>query len=227
MNASDIIKAKQNRTLYKAYYRPTIFNSTSFSTVYVGSTISQVSDSQFVISTANYTSCNTNVNTYVCNPTFISYQFANDIKNGSYECGLKKYSELQWKNTHKRVVYFNSTIYSTSIISTQVNKYCPELIISSIVLANSTVANNETTSTFLGSEYKVNYELSSVLTCDYVYTSTIVPSSTYITSSIAYVAPEPIICPLITMYQGTSYLNRCNKCNTFLTNQGYCCEQCM
>ena len=170
MNASDIVKAKQNKTLYKAYYRPTVFQSSIFSTLYIVSSSSGAGGSVSSISTS-YTSCLTQVNKYVCNPTFISYQFAKDVNDGSYECGLKSISKLQWKPIEE-IRYLYSTQYSTSI-------------------------------------------------------SSMVVSSFYITSTIAKVAPQPLICPLVNLYQGTSYLNRCNTCNAFLANDGYCCNQCM
>jgi len=103
MNASDIIKAKQNQTLYKAYNHPTVFQSTIFSTLTVASSILNKTGPS--ISSINYFSCNNIVNTYVCNPTFISYQFANDVKQGEYSCGGKVPSQLQWKNTNSTIIY--------------------------------------------------------------------------------------------------------------------------
>ncbi len=225
MNASDIVKAKQNKTLYKAYYRPTVFQSSIFSTLNVVSSSSgpQGTYSSF---TSSYTTCLTQVNNYLCNPTFISYQFAKDVNDGSYECGLKSISKLQWKPTEE-IRYLYSTQYSISTLSTIVNKFCSTPIISTLNLVNSSVLSTTGFSTLFGSEYKANYTLTAVQECDWTYTSSIVVSSFYITSSIAKVAPQPLICPLVNLYQGTSYLNRCNTCNTYLANDGYCCNQCM
>ena len=72
MNASDIVKAKQNQTLYKAYYQPTVYQSTIYSTINQVSSVSRAD---------SYTSCINTAYTYVCNPTFISYELANDVKN--------------------------------------------------------------------------------------------------------------------------------------------------
>jgi hypothetical protein len=168
MNASDIVKAKQNKTLYKAYYHPTVFQSSIFSTIY---SISSVGEK--IVASTSFGSCITTVYNYVCNPTFLSYQMANSVNDGTYECGLKKISELQWKNTTSTTIYE----YSTTIGNT-----------------------SSATSSITG-----------------IYT----------TSSIINMGPQPLICPLINMSQGTNYLNRCNKCNSFLMSQGYCCDQCM
>lgn len=111
MNASDIIKAKQNQTLYKSYYQPTVFQSTIYSTLTIGSSILNKTGPS--ISSINYYSCNNIVNTYVCNPTFISYQFANDVKQGEYSCGGKVPSQLQWKNVNSTLVYAYSTVISS------------------------------------------------------------------------------------------------------------------
>ena len=56
MNASDIIKAKQNQTLYKSYYQPTVFQSTIYSTLTIGSSILNKTGPS--ISSINYYSCN-------------------------------------------------------------------------------------------------------------------------------------------------------------------------
>jgi hypothetical protein len=225
MNASDIVKAKQNRTLYKAYYRPTVFQSSIFSTLYIVSSSSCPGGFVSSISTS-YTSCLTQVNKYVCNPTFISYQFAKDVNDGSYECGLKSISKLQWK-PQEEIRYLYSTQYTISTISTAVNRFCSTPIISTFNLVTSSVLSTTGFSTLFGSQYKANYTLLAVQECDWTYVSSVVVSSFYITSSIVKVAPQPLICPLVNLYQGTSYLNRCNTCNSFLANDGYCCNQCM
>lgn len=239
MNASDIVKAKQNRTLYKAYYRPTVFNSTCFSTISPVSTISEISSNVIIEQYSSLTSCVTCVNEYVCNPIINSYQFANSLLDGSYLCGKKKRSELEWKKTNSTLIYFYSTIMITNIVSTQINKFCSTPLISTITgntLPISTLGNPLNGSTIVGSSIssanylstiqQVNYISTAVLVCDWTYTSTITPSSLYITSTTIMIAPQPLICPLINMQQGTSFLNKCNTCNTILTNEGYCCEQC-
>ena len=107
MNASDIIKAKQNKTLYKAYYTPVVYQSTIFSTLTAYSTSINV----FTLTTS-YVSCiNTSYNS-VCNPVFINYEMLNNIKNGSIACGATSLSKLQFVKSDTNI-YAYSTVYST------------------------------------------------------------------------------------------------------------------
>lgn len=175
MNASDIIKAKQNRVLYQAYYRPTVFSTLITSTInyYPVSTISTAGGF-----TSSIVSCITTQYGYKCEKPNNSYQLLNDINNGKYECGFPycstitewntgqtfltgncncKISFLTWKNTNQTLLY----TYSTS-----------------------------------------NY-------------SSVVTSSTLINTG-----PGPVICPLISLNQGTSFQNKCNVCNNT------CCDSC-
>jgi hypothetical protein len=107
MNASDIVKAKQSQILFKAYNRPTIFQSSIYSTLNTislyGSTIDGSGNLSGLVSTVG--SCINTVYTYVCNPTFVSYEAAQSIKDGAYVCGGKTRSELQWKNTNSTLIY--------------------------------------------------------------------------------------------------------------------------
>ena len=119
MNASDIVKAKQNQTLYKAYYKPTVFNSSVNTNVYkVSSIFNYVSSSQ-EITTDSYASCTTTVYNYVCNPHYITYEMVNQVNKGAFVCGGKTPSEMQWKNVNSTVIYafssINSTFETTSI----------------------------------------------------------------------------------------------------------------
>lgn len=105
MNASDIIKMKQNGTLYKAYYNPAVFQSTTISTI-------------IPFSSSETTSYTSTVNTeyqYECLPSFLSYQLVNDVNEGKYVCGGKTISELSWKaisTMNTEIIYAFST-YST------------------------------------------------------------------------------------------------------------------
>lgn len=133
MNASDIIKAKQNRVLYQAYYRPNIFSTLITSTIifYPVSTIS--SGGQFISSFAS--SINIQYGSK-CDKPLISYQLLSDINNGRYECGFPncssisewntgktfpigecdcKISFLTWKSTTPSLLYTYSTINYSSI----------------------------------------------------------------------------------------------------------------
>jgi hypothetical protein len=148
MNASDIVKLKQNGALYKAYYRPTVFQSTVYSTIYPVSSSDGGSPS--------YTSCINTAYTYSCNPPFISYQLANDVAEGSYVCGGKTTSKMEWKaNTSVPTQtiyafpnYSTTTAGASTILS--VNSYavrpliCPDPVFNQGTnFANScTVCNN-------------------------------------------------------------------------------------
>ncbi len=98
MNASDIIKSKQNRTLYQAYYRPTIFPSGTTSTIsyYPISTIS--TGSGYI---SSITSTVTTQYNYICQTPNISYEIANSINSGKYECGFPYCSTLSIWNTNE------------------------------------------------------------------------------------------------------------------------------
>lgn len=102
MNASDIVNARKNKVLYKAYYNPTVFASSIFSTVTVLSSIVDIFNN---VSTS-YSSSISTCNTYVCNPLFVSYEMAQNVANGS--CSSKK-SELKWVNNISTMVYAYDT----------------------------------------------------------------------------------------------------------------------
>lgn len=108
MNASDIIKAKQCATLYKAYYQPTVFftssnNTLAVSTFYTGTIFtSTVFSTLYPISSiegedASFASCSNTVYTYTCEKPVISYELANNIQCGKYVCGGKVPSVTAWK----------------------------------------------------------------------------------------------------------------------------------
>lgn len=103
MNASDITRAKNDITLYKAYYDPIIFpgiTNTGVST-FVRSTIlynpySSVSSSGTI--TSSFTSTVNTHYLYECNGPYISYQLANDVAQGQQICtGGSCDSYLVWK----------------------------------------------------------------------------------------------------------------------------------
>ena len=105
MNASDIVKNRQNKVLYKAYYQPTVFQST------VVSTLSPISSY-----TGGYTSYSSTVITaynYSCQPTFLSYELLNEIKNGKEACTGACATQLTWTNLTSTTQYMYATNYST------------------------------------------------------------------------------------------------------------------
>ena len=134
MNASDIVKAKQNRTLFQAYYHPMITPSTTTTTIVVSTFISLDVD---LIMQSNV--CSTVIYNNLCMPSFISYQLANDVNQGKYLCNTYtlaqqvgidtllttstaqtqcKISNLQWQTTLSTVTTAYNTVggitYSTS-----------------------------------------------------------------------------------------------------------------
>lgn len=135
MNASDIIKAKQCATLYKAYYQPTVFYTSSntlvVSTFYTGTifpsstvTISTIcplstvsTPSGFV---SSFTPCINTVNLYTCDKPVISYELANSIQCGKYVCGGKTPSVTTWKANPAMgaISTFATSTLTTSSIAT-------------------------------------------------------------------------------------------------------------
>ena len=113
MNASDIVKAKQSQTLYRAYSKPIVFQSTVFSTITPVSSILQYTIGNTWVSTNSYVSCVNTVNTYSAQPTFLSYDLAQSMKDGAYVCGDRTRATLQWKNTQSTTIYAFSSIYSS------------------------------------------------------------------------------------------------------------------
>lgn len=133
MNASDIIKAKQSKVLYQAYYNPTLFpydSKTIINTVPIStiSTSGGYNSSIFSCSTSNFL--------YRCNPTTPSYELADSVNDGKYICGYPyceaitkwntgeiittancncKISHLNWKNNILTPIKFYSTTTYSSI----------------------------------------------------------------------------------------------------------------
>lgn len=136
MNASDIIKMKQNKVLFESYYRPTIFPGTSNTGVntLIKSTINVQPFSSIASQPPSFTSTVSQNYLYTCNKPIISYQLANDINNGKYECGFPycssisiapnvtipigtcdcKISELTWESNIPTQILSYSTILSTN-----------------------------------------------------------------------------------------------------------------
>lgn len=146
MNASDIIKARQSRTLYQAYYRPTFFSTIINSTINYCPISTTTTASSFTSSIVTH---------YLsrCTPPAISYELANSINNGRYLCGQPfcstisewntgqqftsgscdcKVSFMTWKNTNPTTIFSYSTITpstarvtSTSILTGPGPIICP------------------------------------------------------------------------------------------------------
>jgi hypothetical protein len=187
MNASDIIKAKQRRTLYQAYYRPTIFpglegsNSTLINSSINYCPISTITINGDIISSV--VSCVTLHYSYKCDTPNISYNLLNDINQGKYLCGFPYCSTIvQWNNQQE---------YITGVCDCKI----------------SFLTWKNTSMSYIYSYSTINY-------------STI---ETY--SSLVPSGPHPLICPLVSFNQGTSFDNNCSNCNLALYNNT-CCENC-
>jgi hypothetical protein len=137
MNASDIIKNRQNRVLYQAYTRPTIFSTL------ITSTINYCPVSTISTGGSFTTSFTSTINTqygYTCEKPAISYEILNDINEGKYLCGYPYYSSisiwntgqtypvndckislLTWKNTNSTSIYNYSTATYSSVVVTSTN----------------------------------------------------------------------------------------------------------
>ena len=141
MNASDIVKNRQNKVLYKAYYQPTVFQSTVVTT--------QLPISSYNGGFDSFSSVTNTVYTYSSQPTFLSYELLNEVKNGKDVCTGTCASQVTWSNLTSTTQYLYATNYSTL----------------------STPLNIAVTSTFVkGSK-------------------------------------GPVICPLVSFYQGTNFDN--------------------
>ncbi len=115
MNASDIIQRKQNTTLYKAYYQPTVFQSSVISTIRPISSIIRTISSGVPLTSSSYASCTQTVYQQVCEPTFVTYQTRNAIGAGTATCTGRTPKETRWVANQSTVVYAYSTIYSSLV----------------------------------------------------------------------------------------------------------------
>lgn len=113
MNASDIVKAKQNKVLYQTLYQPSVYQSTVVSTIRpISSFINYVSSGVPILSTS-YASCIYTVPTYVCAPRFMTYELARAAKDGAYECGDRAVGQSDWIKSTSTFTYAYNVTYST------------------------------------------------------------------------------------------------------------------
>ena len=104
MNASDIVKAKQNKAMYSAYYKPLISSSTMNTTSSIYSTSNSIT---------SYLSCTNTTYIIPCTPAVTSYETLNQLKDGSYQCAGVQQSQLQFTGIPNTTIYGYSTLYST------------------------------------------------------------------------------------------------------------------
>lgn len=115
MNASDVIQRKQNTSLYKAYYQPTVFQSSVISTVRPISSIIRTISSGIPLTSTSYTSCTQTIYQNVCEPTFMTYQTRNAIGSGTALCTGRVPKETTWVANQSTFIYSYSTIYSSLV----------------------------------------------------------------------------------------------------------------
>ena len=106
MNASDIVNAKQNKTLFGAYRSSFLTASTITSSIIPVSSISGRG-------TISYTSTLRTANTSKCFSTFLSYELERDIQTGQSLCGICEPSDLQWKSLTSTTITCYSAAYSS------------------------------------------------------------------------------------------------------------------
>jgi hypothetical protein len=187
MNASDIIKQKQNQVLYSSYYNPITISTLNvaspgfvstitYSTLTVISTTSTF-NGRFSTITSSVVSTVNNRYVYRCDPMFLTYEMDNQISdavawntngciNSNYVCAGSIPSKLQWVNNTSSTQSIYGATYSTF----------------STILYNS-----------LGASTVI---------------STLQPSTFTSTMTPVMIGPGPKICSGITFVQATT--NNCN-----------------
>jgi hypothetical protein len=121
MNASDIVKNKQQIVRSCAYDHPTVFSSTIVSTVTAVSSIAGGSTS--------YASTLRTCYSYACQPTYSSYELRSDVQQGLVDRGITLSSLTEWKPDTPTTLYAYRPLYSTlstvssiSVTSTSVQR---------------------------------------------------------------------------------------------------------
>uniref|UniRef100_A0A6C0KUC6 Uncharacterized protein n=1 Tax=viral metagenome TaxID=1070528 RepID=A0A6C0KUC6_9ZZZZ len=107
MNASDIVNAKQNKTLFGAYRSSFLTASTVLSSI---NPMSSINGRGGI--TSYYSTLRT-VNTSNCFSTFQTYELERDLQAGQSLCGVCIPSQLQWKYLTSTTMTFYSTTYSS------------------------------------------------------------------------------------------------------------------
>jgi hypothetical protein len=103
MNASDIVKAKQNKATALSYQQTFTLNSTVQSTIYQVSSIAG--------GTTRYGSTLNTVYDKTCMPTFTTYETRNKVNESP--CTACNQSSMEWKNTNSTLMYAYQSIYGT------------------------------------------------------------------------------------------------------------------
>ena len=103
MNASDIVKIKQNKAVALSYQQSFTLRSTVQSTIYQVSSIAGGS-------TRYGSTLNTVYNT-ACTPTFTTYEMRNEVQQSP--CTSCDASSMEWNRTNSTIMYAYRSVYST------------------------------------------------------------------------------------------------------------------
>lgn len=103
MNASDIVKIKQNKAVALSYQQTFTLTSTVQSTIYQVSSISY--------GPTRYGSTLNTVYNTTCTPTFMTYAMRNEVQQSP--CTACDASSMEWKRTNSSIVYAYRSVYST------------------------------------------------------------------------------------------------------------------
>ena len=103
MNASDIVKIKQNKAIALSYQQTFDLTSTVQSTIYQVSSIAGGS-------TRYGSTLNTVYNT-ACTPTFTTYQTRNEVQQSP--CTACSTSSMEWNRNHSTIMNTYRSVYST------------------------------------------------------------------------------------------------------------------
>jgi hypothetical protein len=110
MNASDIVKNRQQIVRSCAYDHPTVFVSTVLSTIIPISSIA---------GSTSYASSFHTCYSYACQPTYSSYELRSDVQQGLVDRGIVLSSITEWKPDTTATLYAYYPLYSTlSTVST-------------------------------------------------------------------------------------------------------------
>ena len=103
MNASDIVKTKQNKAVALSYQQSFTLSSTVQTTIYQVSSIAG--------GTPRYGSTLNTVYDKTCMPTFTTYETRNKVQESP--CTACNLSSMDWKNTNSTLMYAYQSVYGT------------------------------------------------------------------------------------------------------------------
>lgn len=116
MNASDIVKAKQGRAIYRGYdgVGRVVYASTTVTTLSVVSSFLNYVSSGVPLMSTSYTSCIKTVPLYTNGrPSFLTYAEARVLRDGEDACGVRVPSDVRLRATQSTLAYAYNPVYST------------------------------------------------------------------------------------------------------------------